>query len=36
MINTLLTQITPDILTPLGVSISGFLVAVIKRLEIVE
>ena len=31
MINTLLTQITPDILTALGVSVAGFLVAVIKK-----
>lgn len=31
MINTILAQITPDILTALGVSIAGFLVAVIKK-----
>lgn len=31
MINTILAQITPDILTALGVSVAGFLVAVIKK-----
>ena len=32
MINTILAQITPDILTALGVAVAGFLVTVIKKL----